>query len=102
MDIGAGDLSGPITTRVAPALQDRVNKISLTLDQSKEHDWSETALLDYTDMSALGEDQELLEKDLGSAAFINSPIRAAAMQVTQLTTGTRAPALYPPPSPTER
>ena len=84
MDIGAGDLSGPITTRVAPALQDRVNKISLTLDQSKEHDWSETALLDYTDMSALGEDQELLEKDLGSAAFINSPIRAAAMQVTQL------------------
>ena len=84
MDLVSDDLTEPISTQVSPALQDRVNTLSMTIDQSKEHEYSETALLDYIDNEAVNHDQQVLEKPLGTVAFINSPIRASAMMVTQV------------------
>lgn len=92
------DLAGPIGVLAAPPLQNRVNAVTLQLDQSKEHDWAETPLNDYEDLAAQRLDgyddvdadgnpirvPVRLNKDLGRAAFVNSPIRGAAIMGIQL------------------
>ena len=58
----------------APALQDRINAATLSLAQSREHDWLEASLPEFADTAAEARDGERLPQDLGTRPFVADPI----------------------------
>ena len=58
----------------APAIQDRINTATMSLAQSREHDWLEASLPELEDSDAVARDGETRAEDLGSRAFIADPI----------------------------
>ncbi len=77
----------------APAIQDRINAATLTLAQSREHDWLEAALPEYSDSEGETRDGEKLTKDLGKRAFVADPIAGGRLLAIALRRA-RASATY--------
>ena len=76
----------------APALQQRVNAVSMTLSQSREHDYQAVDLPTFRDEQSITRDGEYRPQDIGSQDFILSPVTAGRlMSVT--TRRTRASAI---------
>lgn len=65
--------------RPAPALQDRINAATVSLAQSREHDWLEASLPELTDEAGLRRDGERLAKDLGTRALVADPVAAGRL-----------------------
>ena len=63
----------------APALQARINAATVSIAQSREHDWLELSLPELTDQPALDRDGERLAQDLGTRAFLADPIAAGRL-----------------------
>ena len=77
----------------APALSDRVNSISMSLDQSYLHDWLATDIEEVEDSAAMTRDGRKLSRDLSRKRFISNPYTARRLMAIALRRS-RAAATY--------
>ena len=68
----------------APPLQDRINAATVSLAQSREHDWLEASLPEFNDTEAESRDGERLPQDLGTRAFVADPIAGGRLLAIQI------------------
>ena len=78
------DIGEPIVVLATPPIQERTNSVTLRLDQSKDHEWSDTPLNDFEDAAAIAADGRRLNSDLGVTAYITSPLRGAMIMAIAL------------------
>ena len=67
-----------------PELQDRVNTASMKLDQSSDLDWTEQAVPEVVDAASVARDGAVLTADLGTRAFVASPLAALRLAIIAL------------------
>ncbi len=72
---------------------DRINTATLALAQSREHDWLEASLPEYSDADALARDGERLPQDIGTRPFVADPVAGARLLAIALRRA-RASATY--------
>lgn len=63
----------------APALQDRVNSATVTLSQSRDHDWLNYGIPEVIDQPSLTRDGESLPIDFQTAPFVADPLTGARL-----------------------
>ena len=77
----------------APALSERVNAITMSLDQSYLHDWLGTDIEEVTDTVSMARDGRKLTRDLSVKRFISNPYTARRLMAVALRRA-RASATY--------
>ena len=77
----------------APALSDRVNAISMSLDQSYLHDWLAADIEEVTDTTAMARDGRKLSRDLSVKRFVSNPYTGRRLMAIALRRA-RAAATY--------
>ena len=77
-------LSAFITSRVSPPLDDRVNALSCTLAQSREHDYQKLDIPAYSPPGSSARDGAVFSADLGIRSLVTSPIAASRLMAVQL------------------
>ena len=65
-----------------PDLQDRLNTVSMQLDQAHPAEWTRMAIPEYSDAAAVARDGAALAADLGTRAFVSEP--AAALRLAAI------------------
>ena len=93
MTLGSDDIVEMGAIQPAPAIQDRVNAVTMRLQQSREHEWGNLVLPEYRDTAAITRDGERLFRDLGVRRFVVDPI-AGARLLAIFMRRTRAAAVY--------
>ena len=79
--------------RPAPALSERINAISMTLDQSSNHDWLSTDIEEVTDEASITRDGRKLTRNLATKRFITNPYTARRLMAIAIRRA-RASATY--------
>ncbi len=82
--LGPADLLNIESIQVAPALQDRVNAVTVGLQQSRAHDWDVLTMPEYTDAAIMTRDGERLPLDLGVKYFVSDPVAAGYLVAVAL------------------
>ena len=74
--IGESDIKGMLSFVNMPSISQRANVLSLSLSQSRHHDFGQYAMPEVVDTQQLARDGERLEVNLGTKAFVNSDSQA--------------------------
>ena len=82
--IGEADIVELVSMQNMPDISDRTNACTLTLTQSKFHDFNEYAVPEIVDEEQLKRDDEKLARDLGRVFMVNSPAQAGRNLSTAL------------------
>lgn len=84
-DLTEDDLLGIEGVRPAPALQSRINALSMSLFQSKDNDFLEYDVPEIEDSPALSrDDNHYLPQNTGQRLFVNGPVDAARLMTIGL------------------
>ena len=86
------DVVEMVSIQPAPAMEDRVNALNVTLRQSSVHRWTKLSLLPYVDTAAETRDGRRLTKSI-NARFVSDPIAGGRLQAIALRRA-RASAIY--------
>ena len=83
--LGPDDFLDVSQVKPAPALQERINALTMTLASSQDHDWLEYDVPETVDNPALARDENFyLPQDTGSRRFVVGPIDAQRLQTISL------------------
>ena len=82
--ITADDVASYGAFRSGPALQSKTNAVTMSLNQSSEHEWGEHRLPLYRDTAAIERDRYQYDHDLGERLFVSEPVRALMLAVVHL------------------
>ena len=83
--LGAGDVTTVKAVKPAPALQDRVNALSMQLNASLDHDFLQYDVPEIEDAPALMRDDDFyLPQHTGTRLFVNGPVDAARLMTVSL------------------
>lgn len=73
-----------VNVQPAPSLNDRLNALRMGLNQSALHQYTNYSLKRVEDEQAITRDGRVLEKDIGTRAFINNPTQAHMLAIIEL------------------
>ena len=78
------DIIRTVEIRPAPALQDRINALTIGVAQSAEHGYTSFELPEIVDADGEARDGKRLPADLGTRAFVTNPVRAQMLARIEL------------------